>query len=544
MSTKPTLVFSCTHAPAMHQDFIPFLKKIYKKHKCGRVVHLGDAVDWNSISFHEKDPSMPSAADEFLAAKKQMQQIYKAFPKLDYMMGNHCFDEATEVATLDGWKSIKEVGMHDYVGQWEDGVISYDKPLALHKNKHSENLVSIEGAHTKQVVTRGHDVLLDGKKVKAESLIGKTIKRHRFIHQGERDDNYGASLNFIRLLTWFIMDGTLVDSSIKNPKHTKCRLQWKLSKTRKIERLRKLLDDMKIQYTFREATKGGCNVLQPYYITIYGDYARLVSQYLDKKKELPTKMIQQGCAQFDAFLETLEETDGSPLNGGVSWTTISKNDVDVVQQWATNCGHECSYKLVKKSGGFKNAKQQYIVSIRRSVETQLNAKITEIPYDGDVYCVTMPQGTLITRIDGKVAITGNCSLPERKAKMIGLPEEVLCDFAKLWDVSGWTIHPRYSDLVIDDVIFRHGDKGKGGAMAAHKNAIAEFASVVQGHFHAQAGIVYHANKGDCVYGLQVGCGVDRKHPAMNYGRVYAAKPIVGCGVVYSSKLAFFEPAFL
>jgi hypothetical protein len=98
--------------------------------------------------------------------------------------------------------------------------------------------------------------------------------------------------------------------------------------------------------------------------------------------------------------------------------------------------------------------------------------------------------------------------------------------------------------VIDDVIFRHGDKGKGGAMAAHKNAIAEFASVVQGHFHAQAGIVYHANKGDCVYGLQVGCGVDRKHPAMNYGRVYAAKPIVGCGVVYSSKLAFFEPAFL
>jgi len=26
--------------------------------------------------------------------------------------------------------------------------------------------------------------------------------------------------------------------------------------------------------------------------------------------------------------------------------------------------------------------------------------------------------------------------------------------------------------------------------------------------------------------------------------VYAAKPIVGCGVVYSSKVAFFEPMFL
>jgi hypothetical protein len=44
--------------------------------------------------------------------------------------------------------------------------------------------------------------------------------------------------------------------------------------------------------------------------------------------------------------------------------------------------------------------------------------------------------------------------------------------------------------------------------------------------------------------MQVGCGVEHDHPSMNYGRVYAAKPIVGCGVVYSSKVAFFEPMFL
>ena len=81
-------------------------------------------------------------------------------------------------------------------------------------------------------------------------------------------------------------------------------------------------------------------------------------------------------------------------------------------------------------------------------------------------------------------------------------------------------------------------------MAAYKNAIAEFKSTVQGHLHAQGGVVYHANGSDCVFGMQVGCGVDHSHPAMNYGRVYAAKPILGCGVVYSSKLAHFEPMFL
>lgn len=136
------------------------------------------------------------------------------------------------------------------------------------------------------------------------------------------------------------------------------------------------------------------------------------------------------------------------------------------------------------------------------------------------------------------------SLPSRQASKLGLPEEVMRDFDKLWGLTGWTIHPRYHDLIIDDVIYRHGDKGKGGAMAAYKNAVAEFRSVVQGHLHAQAGVVYHANGGDCVFGMQVGCGVDHNHPAMNYGRVYAAKPILGCGVVYSSKVAYFEPLFL
>lgn len=220
------LVIGDTHAPAMHSGYIRFLKKIEKKHKCNRVVHIGDLADWNAISYHEKDPSMPSAADEYRSALKQIKQLHKAFPKVDYMIGNHS------------------------------------------------------------------------------------------------------------------------------------------------------------------------------------------------------------------------------------------------------------------------------------------------------------------------------ALPTRKAQTIGLPAEVLKDFKSLWGLDGWTIHPRFADLVIDGVIYRHGDKCKGGQMAAYKNAISEFRSVVQGHLHAQAGIWYHANQEDCVFGMQVGCGVDHHHPAMNYGRVYAAKPIVGCGVVYSSRLAFWEPMFL
>jgi hypothetical protein len=98
--------------------------------------------------------------------------------------------------------------------------------------------------------------------------------------------------------------------------------------------------------------------------------------------------------------------------------------------------------------------------------------------------------------------------------------------------------------VIDNVIYRHGDKEKGGQMSALKNAQAQFKSLVMGHLHAQAGINYHANQDGVVFGMNVGCGVDHSHPAMNYGRIYAARPVLGCGVVYSPKLAFFEPMFI
>ena len=141
-------------------------------------------------------------------------------------------------------------------------------------------------------------------------------------------------------------------------------------------------------------------------------------------------------------------------------------------------------------------------------------------------------------------IGNHSALPERKAQSVGLPPEVILNFKTLWGLDGWNIHPRFTDLVIDNVIYRHGDKEKGGQMSALKNAQAQFKSLVMGHLHAQAGINYHANQDGVVFGMNVGCGVDHSHPAMNYGRIYAARPVLGCGVVYSPKLAFFEPMFI
>ena len=133
------------------------------------------------------------------------------------------------------------------------------------------------------------------------------------------------------------------------------------------------------------------------------------------------------------------------------------------------------------------------------------------------------------------------ALTERQAGEVGLPLTVLKDYSELWGVHNWDVIPRFGSVEIDGVMYQHGDRGLGGAMAASRNAKAEYCSVVQGHLHAQAGVVYNANQRICTFGMQVGCGVDHRVEAMSYGKKYNQKPIVGCGVVLNGKTAIFEP---
>ncbi len=133
------------------------------------------------------------------------------------------------------------------------------------------------------------------------------------------------------------------------------------------------------------------------------------------------------------------------------------------------------------------------------------------------------------------------ALTHRQAMTAGIPEVALRSYTDLWDIPKWTAIERYGSVIIDGVMYQHGDRGKGGIMAALKNAKDESRSVVQGHLHAQAGVWYSANQRDRIFGLQVGCGVDHSLEAQAYGKKYNSKPIIGCGVVEGGKMATFVP---
>lgn len=109
------LVIGDTHCPGMRRGYVKFLQRTADRYGVNRVVHIGDLVDWASISYHEKSPSLSSAYREFVAAKKQVAKLSKAFPSADWMIGNH--DSLTERQAITA--GIPTEVLKDYADLWE-----------------------------------------------------------------------------------------------------------------------------------------------------------------------------------------------------------------------------------------------------------------------------------------------------------------------------------------------------------------------------------------------------------------------------------------
>jgi len=122
----------------------------------------------------------------------------------------------------------------------------------------------------------------------------------------------------------------------------------------------------------------------------------------------------------------------------------------------------------------------------------------------------------------------NHDLIDRKARTEGLPDRLFRPFREIWGLPrGWKNEFNFE---IDGVRYQHGT-GYSGDNAHLKAAYNNRQSTVIGHTHSNAGVGYIANEKDCIWGMNVGCGIERNTYAMNYGRDFKKKPIISCGVV-------------
>ena len=77
------------HEPVSRKGYLQFNKDLRRKHKCDKIVFIGDLVDWSAISFHAHNPEAPGPMDEYKLALFAIKKWYRAFPDATVCIGNH-----------------------------------------------------------------------------------------------------------------------------------------------------------------------------------------------------------------------------------------------------------------------------------------------------------------------------------------------------------------------------------------------------------------------------------------------------------------------
>lgn len=129
---------------------------------------------------------------------------------------------------------------------------------------------------------------------------------------------------------------------------------------------------------------------------------------------------------------------------------------------------------------------------------------------------------------------------QRSAFKYGLSERFLKPIPEILEFpKGWKSYK--IDYYIYGVRLFHG-MGYSGKYAHGAASMENHCSVVMGHLHTNAGVMWSASESKIIFGLAVGCGLDRNRYAFKYSRDFRRKPILGAGVILDSgKDAMFVP---
>jgi len=126
----------------------------------------------------------------------------------------------------------------------------------------------------------------------------------------------------------------------------------------------------------------------------------------------------------------------------------------------------------------------------------------------------------------KVCIGNHDAIVRRKSFEVGVSKKWVRDYSEVLRVPMWDFKEVHK---IDGVIYTHGT-GSSGRNAAVNKALQFGDPTVQGHVHTEASVIYAGT----VWGMQVGCGVNREAYAMAYSKFFPKTYKISCGVVLNN----------
>jgi ribonucleotide reductase beta subunit family protein with ferritin-like domain len=316
-----------------------------------------------------------------------------------------CYAEGTEVLTESGWVDLASLRHGDKVAQYhDDGSVSFIDFSNRVAYRHDGEMVRVRSGDKKVdlLVTPKHRMVVRDERgeliIKEAACV--SYAHHEHIICGVKTEGSLDSLSvFDRFQVAFQADGSFQPGKYRNGNRNGGYLMvtFSLTKERKKERLRKIIEDNGFKHTETAGKKTVFRVWVPRDSGLSKDFSWV-------------KLADVTAGWCRKFIDELSRWDGWRLDDYelVGYDTTNALNADIVQAIASLSGWRCK-RGIRRDGRKESYKDLHRLSFtpnRDSVCRGVIHKSSE-DYHGTVRCVSVPSGMLIVRYNGTVSVSGN-----------------------------------------------------------------------------------------------------------------------------------------
>lgn len=382
-----------------------------------------DLLEINQLSTVETIVELTNLIREgidFLVEKGNFKQIH-----VPCCYGNHgrCHDETTELLTRDGWKKHNELEIGDLVATYNmnTGVNEWQPLTDVYVADYSGPMIHVNTTTADYMVTPHHRMV-----VRSHNGSDKFVEMQEIIKEGTFGSlnwpkcSMGHDVDYpdvtddeLRLLGWIITDGSY------GRQRNNISVRIHQSKHDSFDKIIELLDKMKIKYGVHTRTRNHEEIiicgkelkssLPEKTITIKKESSGRILKLLPDKKTIPDWMKDLSKRQFNVFIESLLDGDGT-VREKESVIYGSCSVLSQIQELAVTNGIPARLRTDNRNC--------FILSLPKTVRgyiNNFNDSVKETYYQGIIWCGTVKNGTLITRRNGIPLVSGNTTQKKRIA---------------------------------------------------------------------------------------------------------------------------------
>ena len=240
---------------------------------------------------------------------------------------------------------------------------------------------------------------------------------------------------FLPFFGWLLTDGSIKERSV----------QIHQSKEENYQNIRESIDLLGFKFKENEFKSGQGRKYHRFDIN-NSEFANALRNWLraelgEERKGIPRSILSFEREHLRLLFDSLLLGDGSWTHGKCySFSTINKKLADEFQELALRLGYGCRVKCEIRDCEFDGkiyrnhrSYRAFLSYTRKNVFSGQHQRIRQVPYNGRVWCVSVPNGTIIARRNGKPAVTGNSLYPSiMKAYNLSY-ETVRCDHPECKD---------------------------------------------------------------------------------------------------------------